>query len=68
MNGDHDIQNIYTQNGTYSESSLQKIMDTIDSDMIKILDESKTNSKSRDLAIKSYTKLFNSIENDKGKK
>ena len=66
--GSNNIQNIYTSNGIYSENSLKSIMMKVDSDMITILDKSKDNSKTRDLAIKTYTKLFNTFKNENGEK
>ena len=66
--GSNYIQNIYTENGPYSQDSLEKIISTFTEEYITELDESKSTSKTRDSMINSLTKKFNGFKNDDGER
>jgi DNA polymerase elongation subunit (family B) len=66
--GSHYIQNIYTENGTYSQKSFDEIIKKFTEDFINNLDESKLTTKSRDKMIHDLTKLLNGFKNDKNEK
>ena len=68
-NGSYDVQNIFTVNGRYSSKSLKSIIKKINNvEFFNDLDNSKQSSKTREKVIDDMTKIFNSIENDKGEK
>tara|TARA_B100000674_G_C37976482_1_gene979659 strand:- start:432 stop:4253 length:3822 start_codon:yes stop_codon:yes gene_type:complete len=67
--GSNDVQNIFTNNGTYSSKSLKSIIKRINNEeFFNDLDKSKESSKTREKIIDTMTKIFNSIENEKGEK
>jgi len=67
--GSNDVQNIFTSNGSYSSKSLKSIIKRINNEeFFNDLDNSKESSKTREKIIDTMTKIFNSIENDEGKK
>ena len=67
--GSNDVQNIYTNNGVYSEKSFKDVMKKINTEeFFNELDNSKESSKTREEIIKKMTKIFNTFKNDKGEK
>ena len=66
--GSNYIQNIYTENGPYSQDSLDKIMVDFTEEYITELDESKSTTKTRDSMINSLTKKFNGFKNNDGER
>ena len=62
-NGSDDVQSIYTQNGPYSDKSMEFIISKLTDQFLKDIDESKENSKTRDSIINKMTDLFNQFEN-----
>ena len=69
LDGSNDVQNIYTQNGSPSEESLNNVVDIINQKMITndILKNSKESSKTRDKTINDLTNILNkNIYNSNG--
>ena len=65
--GSNDVQNIYTNNGVYSDRSFKDVMKKINTEeFFNELDNSKESSKTREKIIENMTKIFNTFKNDKG--
>ena len=64
--GSNDVQNIFTENGTYSESSFSSITNVFTKEFIELLDNSKENTKARDKMITDMGIIFDKFKNDNG--
>lgn len=62
--GSDDIQSIYTENGIYSEKSIQLLEDKLDETFFEMFDNSKSSSKEREKAINTLTRYLNEIKNE----
>ena len=65
-NGSNDIQSIFTENGIYSDDSIQTLEKELTDEFLTMFDESKSSSKTRESAINNLTKLLNNLKNDLG--
>ena len=60
--GSNDVQNIFTENGTYSESSFSSITNVFTKEFIELLDNSKENTKARDKMITDMGIIFDKFK------
>jgi len=66
VDGSNDIQSIYTENGPYSDHSMSVLESNLTEDFIQSLDESKSSTKAREIAINHLTKLLNNLKDEMG--
>ena len=64
--GSDDVQSVFTLNGEITTLSLLEVMESIDEDLIEMMDVSKETNKKRENVINNFTDILNNIKNERG--